>query len=344
MIKKIVAKNLQRHEDLEIRLHPGLNVIRGANNVGKSTITRALKWLFSNRPLGNWMVRDAEGVEYAEFKIVTEDGIIHRIKGEKINDYVVNGETEGDVRTNVPDIIREFGMNPLEVNKQELWPNITTDSDRPFAVHESSVTKYGLLTILAESKVFAHVISEYSTERRRLNARIRELEEEKESIDVDLKGLEYIEYVADKVGKTAQIFTDLEKRVKKIEQVVSVLHDLYFVGKKLKETSFCLDNIDIVAIKRTLGDSTTILEKLQAVTSVTAELNKVKRSIEKIGVTEIDLANVEAKIEEITALKEAIAKCKEMVVLQAQIVICDTDLNGLQKQLDKFDFCPYCGK
>ena len=55
IFKKLILKNVQRHKDLTVHFTPGLNVIRGANQRGKSTIIRSLFWLFTNRPLGNWI-------------------------------------------------------------------------------------------------------------------------------------------------------------------------------------------------------------------------------------------------------------------------------------------------
>ena len=52
MIDKIKIQNYQSHENTELELSPGINVIIGETDRGKTSILRALNWMFSNRPLG----------------------------------------------------------------------------------------------------------------------------------------------------------------------------------------------------------------------------------------------------------------------------------------------------
>jgi DNA repair exonuclease SbcCD ATPase subunit len=58
MIKRIEIKNFQAHKNTEIDFDPGVNVISGASDAGKSSIFRALLWVITNRPSGdsikNW--------------------------------------------------------------------------------------------------------------------------------------------------------------------------------------------------------------------------------------------------------------------------------------------------
>ena len=52
MIKTIKIKNFESWKDVQIDLHPGINVLVGESDSGKSIIIRALKWNFLNRPQG----------------------------------------------------------------------------------------------------------------------------------------------------------------------------------------------------------------------------------------------------------------------------------------------------
>lgn len=45
-IKKLVVDNFQSHEHTEVEFGPGLNVIVGPSDHGKSALVRALRWLF----------------------------------------------------------------------------------------------------------------------------------------------------------------------------------------------------------------------------------------------------------------------------------------------------------
>src|SRR5688500_10049757 len=49
-ITRLRLQNFRRHRDLDIELTPGLNVVRGANESGKSTIQRAIEMGLFRRP------------------------------------------------------------------------------------------------------------------------------------------------------------------------------------------------------------------------------------------------------------------------------------------------------
>lgn len=52
MIKKVQIKNFQSHESTELDLVPGINVILGRSQAGKTAMLRGLLWLVTNRPGG----------------------------------------------------------------------------------------------------------------------------------------------------------------------------------------------------------------------------------------------------------------------------------------------------
>jgi exonuclease SbcC len=56
MIKSLTIQSFQSHHDTSLILNPGVNLICGSSDSGKSSIVRALKWLATNRPLGDGFV------------------------------------------------------------------------------------------------------------------------------------------------------------------------------------------------------------------------------------------------------------------------------------------------
>ena len=56
MIKQINIKNFQSHKSTQLKLDPGVNVIVGSSDSGKTAIIRAYLWVVDNRPLGNAFV------------------------------------------------------------------------------------------------------------------------------------------------------------------------------------------------------------------------------------------------------------------------------------------------
>ena len=57
MISRVCLQNFQSHEESELELSPGINVIVGSSNSGKSAIVRAMEGVRTNRPWGTSFVR-----------------------------------------------------------------------------------------------------------------------------------------------------------------------------------------------------------------------------------------------------------------------------------------------
>jgi len=53
MIKTLSIQNYQSHKDSTLEFDPGVNVIVGSTDSGKTAIIRALRWLIWNRPNGD---------------------------------------------------------------------------------------------------------------------------------------------------------------------------------------------------------------------------------------------------------------------------------------------------
>ena len=78
MLKSLKIRNFESHRNTQLNFHPGVNVIVGESDQGKTAILRALEWVLFNRPLGediksNWL-EDINTYVQVEF----DDGILKR--------------------------------------------------------------------------------------------------------------------------------------------------------------------------------------------------------------------------------------------------------------------------
>ncbi|RJQ31174.1 MAG: hypothetical protein C4589_02020, partial [Peptococcaceae bacterium] len=81
-------ENFQSHEYTEIDLSPGLTVIIGESDRGKSAVIRALRWLFLNEPKGSDFIR--AGASGCRVTAVFDDGtVVSRERGRNKNFYAV---------------------------------------------------------------------------------------------------------------------------------------------------------------------------------------------------------------------------------------------------------------
>lgn len=133
MIKSLHIKNFQSHSSTNLVLHPGVNVIIGESDTGKSAILRALSWLVRNKVddksfRSNWGGR-------TDVEIRFDDGNeVSRTQDKDNCYYLVNEETGVDeeykaFRSDIPeDIVAALNMDVLNMSYQFDPPFLLADS------------------------------------------------------------------------------------------------------------------------------------------------------------------------------------------------------------------------
>lgn len=105
MVARLLINNFQSHEKTDIRFSPGVNIIVGSTDSGKSSILRALRMLVLNRPSGDAM-RSWWGGETSVLVEFVEGAVVERVKG-TAEIYRVNGQEFKAFRTNIPDEVQD---------------------------------------------------------------------------------------------------------------------------------------------------------------------------------------------------------------------------------------------
>jgi len=133
MIKNIQIKDFQSHKDSQLTLDPGVNVVIGSSDCGKSSIIRAIKWVTQNRPQGD-SFRNNQLKPKEEVKVdltFKEGSTVSRLKSSKINSYVVGKKELKALRSDVPEEVKKL-IRIKEVNLQSQHP-----SDQYFLLTDS---------------------------------------------------------------------------------------------------------------------------------------------------------------------------------------------------------------
>ncbi|WP_051261916.1 AAA family ATPase [Desulfovibrio inopinatus] len=105
MIKKLILKNFLAHGDTEIEFTPGLNILSGPNNTGKSAVVEALRCLAEN-PVPQHFIR--HGAKEARVCAVLEDDVtITWIRRKTYALYEVQYPNR-----EAPEVFAKFGRRP----------------------------------------------------------------------------------------------------------------------------------------------------------------------------------------------------------------------------------------
>jgi DNA repair exonuclease SbcCD ATPase subunit len=124
MFTRIRLQNFQAHKDSTLDLHPGVNVITGPSDQGKSSVLRALGWVLFNNLRGDGYRREgAPKGEPVWVKVTTPEGDITRSRKGNTNTYDVNGTPFAAVGTNVPEQVEDMlHVSPYCMQKQGEGP------------------------------------------------------------------------------------------------------------------------------------------------------------------------------------------------------------------------------
>ena len=113
MLERIRIQNFQKHERLQIDLHPAVTTIVGPTDAGKSSVIRAIKWVALNQPSGDAFVRD--GADGTAVKLMVDGKTITRRRGGSRNEYRLDDNEYkafgADVPKPVTDVLKITGVN-----------------------------------------------------------------------------------------------------------------------------------------------------------------------------------------------------------------------------------------
>ena len=180
LLKKLRVLNYQSHRDSELEFSPGVNVILGDPQSGKSALLRAFMWLATNRPLGGrfrstFAGKGEDTVVSAEFG----DHAVTHTRGPGGSTYYVDGESFRGFGDGVPDaVLRALNLNDLNVQPQLEPFFLITSSPQEIARAINRITRLEkvddewmpkLTRLIGELRTLGRALSEdvATLERRR---------------------------------------------------------------------------------------------------------------------------------------------------------------------------------
>jgi len=140
MIPYLHLQNFQSHKDTELVFSPGVNVIVGPSDSGKSAIIRGAIWVTTNRPSGE-SFRSNWGGDTAVTMGLDDSTLLSRERKSNLNAYILNDEVLEGFGTDVPEVVENV------LNLGEL--NIQSQHDAPFLLASNAAEVARLLNKIA---------------------------------------------------------------------------------------------------------------------------------------------------------------------------------------------------
>lgn len=231
MLHRVKIQNFQCHKHADIQFDDKITVLLGNNNVGKSAIIRAIKWvLFNSRPTGTFI---SKGESCCRVTLYIDDHVIERIKDNDSNIYLLDGKEFRSFGTDVPEPIRNIlNVDIASVQNQHdspFWFSLSSGK-----VHKEINAIAGIDTVdlvLKEIKRNVSDISykiDYNNEVIKLRTKfLKETEWTEEAIKLSRSIKDAVEYVtdisikADKIEEIFNLVTTHSKKINRLDKIIS---------------------------------------------------------------------------------------------------------------------------
>ncbi len=252
MIKKLILKNFLAHAETEIEFSPGLNVLSGPNNTGKSAVVEALRCLAEN-PVPQHFIRHGE--KEARVTAVLENDVrVTWIRRKAYAMYEV--QKPGQEK---PDVFAKFGRRPPdEIRSLLRLEQVEVEGSKPVDVHIGNQREPVFLfresgpvqaSFFASSTESAHLLSmqkklvekERTTKRERKRI-AKEMAETAYFLDqlAPLPEIEYILETCARILKEQNSIADAIATLQNLLQSRNALHHKRHVAQAKKNATATL--------------------------------------------------------------------------------------------------------
>lgn len=318
MIDKISLNNFQSHTNTTLELSPGINVITGRSDSGKSAILRALYYIRYHRPLSNnypshW-IKDKKGNLSGESKITitSQKGTLSKSRTKDSTTYNINGLELSAMGSTLPDQVESF-FNLSEVNIQRQFDSHFLLSETPGAV----VKFFNDLVHLDEIDLYLSAIDK---RKRQTSSELKSLDASIEETERKLKAFDYLE-------KSEELCSTLEAIDQNLEMISGDEALLSDTLKSYSELSFELKKLpDVSALDR-------MFEELKA---ISLEEENQTRIFETLSVSLIEYKGVKEDLQKVPDIEKLESLYGKVEITLDELKKVDSDLSIFEVTLDQY--------
>jgi len=347
MLEKIKIKNFQSHADTEISLDPGINVITGSSDIGKSSIFRAINWLRLNRPRGSSFVNHNANGKPVKVSLELDGTTITRIKSKSKNEYRLDKEAFKVVGSDVPEKITDFlNLNDISVQGQH---------DAYFLLQSSPGEVAKKLNKVAGFEIIDSVMKNVKSTITKNTSDCNYVDEHIKELDTDIKEYEHLDAIEKQL---ISIQTDINKYNTTNDTQMKVSNAL----ENVKDTQEILSNLNEwlnveSLINPMLDDINTLAdksEKFENIVLTIETINELKKQVKVLKSKAQYEANVEQILTDMQEFNKQQEALKSLVLVLQKIKTYHLKIKNFDSKISKAEnkmfkllkdqkLCPLCG-
>lgn len=362
---KVKIKNYQAIKDAELEFVPGVNVIVGSTNNGKSSIIRAIQGAINNQGGSGFINYDAEEA------VVTinnnEDTLIWtKSKKQGKSSYNINNEELTKIgQKQLPEVADLLNMHEVEVGLERFQINFWKQMEKPFLVDKTAYQLFDFISQSKEQEFVAGLQNTATSEFKELNAEVNSLNIQidsltKQTTDLteEIKHLEIInDFDIASLEKAIVVSNNIQNSINSYEtynnEYYKIKEDLV---KYTNVVDTCYENYQTIVDD--ISNLTLLENKISSYNKEESDLNKIAIAIKSI---DVKINNLKEVAESISQLEKEVSEAQELynklntlftkhshtaidleaykqdIAKQAKVI------KESEEALEKFDVCPLCG-
>jgi DNA repair protein SbcC/Rad50 len=345
MINTLKINNFQSHENSLLEFDPGVNIIIGKSDSGKTAILRALKWLITNKPSGD-SFRSSWGGK-TEIGISTHEGNkVARIKDKGVNSYWLDDMEFNAFGAGVPEeITKALNVNEINLQAQFDQPFLLTSSPGEVAAHFNKIANIDQIDI--SMKLVQSWIRGIEQEMSGRKTGLEEFEESLlayahlEKFEIELEVLEeqegqYQQSIRSQSKLNSQILSieGLQEDKEEFEAIVEMEKEVDSILEKYEDLEAKITQLSILTINLNLINST--IENTQ----YWEDLVVLGKPVGKLLAQFNELAERESKYQNLYTLRK---ETEDIVITEGWQRI---EMKKLEKKLkdNMPEVCPLCNQ
>jgi len=349
MIKKLILRDFQSHYNTGLDFSPGVNVITGTSNSGKTAVIRGLKWLITNRPLGDSIVR--KGSKYCEVLVhLLQEGnpVVRRVRDKSQNLYEFSIDEEKEEFTafgsGVPLEITEL-LNFSEINIQSQHDSyfLVFDSPGQVAAYINKVTKLDEV-----DRIVSDIASQIRISEKDIKSTTASLNETvdkiKEFNKFDLEGFQQLLESSEEIDQELSELTLDEKELSRIvselkevdDNIIHVPRDAYNLIEEIEQL-----NTEVTSLKDNIDCLSKIIQQFNTLREIKLD-PQIRILIEEIQENYLEYIETEDLF---NGISDFLDKIKD---IDCKIYLITPEKEEVERQLSeyysKLTICPTCGE
>lgn len=323
MIQSITLSNFQIHETRTFEFEPGLNVVTGASDRGKSAIVRALFWL-SQHTQNNYT---RHGAAECSVSVTTEHGTVTRFRGRK-NGYTVNQDTYVAVGTEQPVPVRQ--VLPLSLL------NFQQQHDSPFLLSLSPGQTAKEINKIVDLSVIDACVSWCKKTLAKETTIFRAVQDEIQDLQTKQENLSWVpaaQEVWNALEAIRETITRIDTRISKIETTSNNIREVNVTGKNASMVAKALqeflgtvpvirDDRELYNVIMQYRESETTIDQLTQLVSAFSVFPGLLQQMRDNDTRYMDITNAMSDIQE--SGNERDSAIAEIERLEGLLKVCPT--------------------